>query len=520
MGDDAVRRAPARWSNTLADIQGELGRFSDNAPFGLILEKLCGHIDEMHDDMDHLHGQLDRLEELENNNSLLSKVKATLTASLVETIKIGETEAKEREFLYGKYKNLEHEVDLVRSQMDEESAGKANALRLLSKSIGDGAMWRKKYETEGLAKAEELESGKLKLQSRLAESEGCVQNLNGKAMALEKERAKVQAEIEEMEVMMSDAEARFLALEKKARDFDKVVIEWRTKIDGLQTDLDQTQMECRSYSTELFKVKTTFDESTTQMDDVRRENKGLSNEIKDLMDQIGQGGRNIHEIDKIRKRLEGEKLELQTALEDAEGVLEQEENKVLRAQLELSQVKQEIERRIKEKSDELDVLRKTFQKSLEAMQTSLENETRAKGEALRQKKKLDADMNELTIALEHANGSNQEAQSVIKKYQAAIKEAQMVLEDEQMSRDRVREELIQAERRSHTTANELEESKSQLEHADRQRREAEQDLSDTAEQLSDVTLQNQALESNKRKLESELQTLHVRKQEFFFMGGT
>ena len=90
----------------------------------------------------------------------------------------------------------------------------------------------------------------------------------------------------------------------------------------------------------------------------------------------------------------------------------------------------------------------------------------------------------------------------------------MVLEDEQMSRDRAREELIQAERRSHTTANELEESKSQLEHADRQRREAEQDLSDTAEQLSDVTLQNQALESNKRKLESEIQTLHVSKQEF------
>ena len=360
---------------------------------------------------------LHSLEELENNNSLLSKIKATLTANLAETIKISDTEAKEREFLYNKYKTLEHEVDLVRSQIDEEGAGKANCLRLLSKSIGDAAMWRKRYETEGLAKVEELEAGKLKLQSRLAEAEGCVQNLNGKAMALEKERAKVQAEIEEMEVMMSDAEARFLALEKKARDFDKVVIEWRTKIDGLQSDLDQTQMECRSYSTELFKVKTSYDESSTQMDDVRRENKGLSNEIKDLMDQIGQGGRNIHEIDKIRKRLEGEKMELQTALEDAEGVLEQEENKVLRAQLELSQVKQEIERRIKEKSDELDVLRKTFQKSLDAMQSSLENETRAKGEAVRQKKKLDADMNELTIALEHANASNQETQTQIRRYQ-------------------------------------------------------------------------------------------------------
>lgn len=36
------------------------------------------------------------------------------------------------------------------------------------------------------------------------------------------------------------------------------------------------------------------------LDTVRKENKGLSNEIKDIMDQIGEGGRNIHEIDKIR----------------------------------------------------------------------------------------------------------------------------------------------------------------------------------------------------------------------------
>merc|ERR1719410_2310696 len=143
------------------------------------------------------------------------------------------------------------------------------------------------------------------------------------------------------------------------------------------------------------------------------------------MDQIGEGGRTIHEIDKIRKRLENEKLELQAALEEAESALESEENKVLRAQLELSQVKQEIERRIKEKEDEFEGLRKTHQRAVESMQASLENESRAKGEAIRQKKKLESDINELDIALEHANGSNAEAQRSIKKYQQQIKEMQM-----------------------------------------------------------------------------------------------
>merc|ERR1712173_299154 len=226
-------------------------------------------------------------------------------------------------------------------------------------------------------------------------------------------------------------------------------------------------------------------------------------------DQISEGGRTIHEIDKIRKRLEGEKLELQAALEEAEGTLEQEENKVLRSQLELTQVKQEIERRIKEKCDELDALKKTYQKSIESMQASLENETRAKGEAIRQKKKLEADMNELSIALEHANGSNVESQATIKKYQNQIKAAQANLEEEQIMRDKAREGLIQAERNHHAVANQLEETKTQLEHADRQRRGAEQELSDVMEQLSDCTLQNQALQTAKRKLDSEMQTLQA-----------
>merc|ERR1712210_441378 len=82
-----------------------------------------------------------------------------------------------------------------------------------------------------------------------------------------------------------------------------------------------------------------YEESMLQLEEVRRENKTLSNEIKDIMDQISEGGRSIHEIDKIRKRLEAEKLELQSALEEAEATLEQEENKVLRCQLELNAVR-------------------------------------------------------------------------------------------------------------------------------------------------------------------------------------
>merc|ERR1711964_131026 len=185
------------------------------------------------------------------------------------------------------------------------------------------------------------------------------------------------------------------SMEKKAKQFDCVVGEWKQKVDSMSMDLDVAQKECRNASSELFRVKSAYEESVLQLDDVRRENKVLSNEIKDIMDQISEGGRSIHEIDKIRKRLAAEKLELQAALEEAEGALEQEENKVLRAQIELTQVRQEIERRIAEKDEEFMAVKKNMSKAIEGMQAALETESKGKAEGTRMKKKLESDVGEL-----------------------------------------------------------------------------------------------------------------------------
>ena len=59
---------------------------------------------------------------------------------------------------------------------------------------------------------------------------------------------------------------------------------------------------------------------------------------------------------------------------------EQEENKVLRAQMDLAQAKQEIERRLQEKEEEFENTRKNFARALDSMQASLDGEMKAKEE--------------------------------------------------------------------------------------------------------------------------------------------
>merc|ERR1712008_352835 len=141
---------------------------------------------------------------------------------------------------------------------------------------------------------------------------------------------------------------------------------------------------------------------------------------------------------------------------------------VLRAQLELTQVRQEIERRITEKEEEFMSTRKNFQKAIDSMQGALEQESKA--EAIRMKKKLEADVTELETALEHANAANVETQKTIKKCHQSIRESQQHLEDEQRTKEVVRDALLGAERRANSAQNALEEARTLLEQADRARR--------------------------------------------------
>merc|ERR1719334_1963206 len=188
-------------------------------------------------------------------------------------------------------------------------------------------------------------------------------------------------------------------------------------------------------------------------------------------------------------------MELEAALSEAEGALEQEENKVLRAQLELTQVKQEIERRLAEKDEEFESTRKNFSKAVEGMQATLETETKGKCEALRMKKKLESDVCDLETALEHANAANAESQKTIKKYTQSLREVQARLEEESHAKEVAHDNLLLADRRAHANQNALEEARTLLEQTDRARRNVEQELADTNETLSDLTCTNQALEA-------------------------
>merc|ERR1712168_1357758 len=450
-----------------------------------------------------------QIEELEAAIANGNKSKISLTTQFEDCKSLADAEAKDRAALLTKYKNLTTELENVREKIDNEHLRKSDALKALSKAQAEYQLWITRYETEGMGKIEELEGARGKLQARIVEAEENVDALNNKIASAEKSKNRLMTDLDDTCMEYERVHAAALITEKRSKNFDKVLGEWQAKAGDVAAEIEASQNEGRNYSSELYRLKSAQDEAVEQLDIVKRENKNLADEIKDLLDQLGDGGRSIHDLDKQRRRLEQEKEELQAALEEAEATLEMEENKVLRAQLELAQVKQEIDRRVAEKEEEFNNTRKNHQRAMESLSASLEAEQKAKGEALRVKKKLEGDINELEIGLDHANKANSEGLKAIKRYQGQLRDTIQAYEDESRQRQQISEAAGIADRKAAALSGEVEESRALLDSAERTKRQLEMEIADSRNACNEITAINSRDMASKRSFEGQLHTLQA-----------
>ncbi|XP_046879893.1 myosin-7-like [Hypomesus transpacificus] len=454
------------------------------------------------------NGELARqMEEKDSLVSQLTRGKQSNVQQIEDLKRQLEEEIKAKNALAHAVQSARHDSELLREQYEEEQEAKAELQRSMSKANSEVAQWRTKYETDAIQRTEELEEAKKKLAQRLQDAEEAVEAVNAKCSSLDKTKHRLQNEIEDLMVDVERSNAAAAVLDKKQRNFDKVLAEWKQKYEESQTELESAQKEARSLSTELFKLKNSYEESLDHLETIKRENKNLQEEISDLTEQLGEGGKSIHELEKVRKQLEQEKAEIQTALEEAEGSLEHEEGKILRAQLEFNQVKADIERKLVEKDEEMEMAKRNQQRVVDSLQSSLESETRSRNEALRLKKKMEGDLNEMEIQLSQANRQAAEAQKQLKGLHAHMKDSQLQLDDALRGNDDLKENIAIVERRNNLLQAELDELRSMVEQTERGRKLAEQELLDVSERVQLLHSQNTSLLNQKKKLEGDTSQL-------------
>ena len=146
---------------------------------------------------------------------------------------------------------------------------------------------------------------------------------------------------------------------------------------------------------------------------------------------------------------------------------------------------------------------------MESLNVSLEAEQKSKAEALRIKKKLEGDINELEIGLDQANKANAEGLKALKRYQQQLRDTIQGFEDEARSRQQVCEQVGIAERKANALNGEMEESRALLDSSERANRQLTQEIADARLAVSEMQSINSRDLAVKRNLEGSIHTIQA-----------
>ena len=136
---------------------------------------------------------------------------------------MADAEARDRASLLSKFKNLNTDLESIRTRIEEESEMKSDLLKALSKASAEVQLWKSKYETEGLGRVEELEGNRAKLNARLQEAEETIDSLNAKVTSTEKTKHRLENELEDLQHEYERVHAAAVISEKRSNNFDKVI---------------------------------------------------------------------------------------------------------------------------------------------------------------------------------------------------------------------------------------------------------------------------------------------------------
>ncbi|XP_055911764.1 paramyosin, long form isoform X1 [Eupeodes corollae] len=445
------------------------------------------------------------VQDLKSQVDTISYSKSQVISQLEDARRRLEDEDRRRSSLEASLHQVEIELDSVRLQLEEESEARIDLERQLVKANGDAAQWQSKYQTELASHQEECEELRRKYTVRITELEEHIESLVVKVNTLEKQKSRFQSEIEVLIIDLEKSNNSCRELQKTVVSLEKVNVDLKSRLEETIQLYEISQRDLRNKQNELSKTVHELEKIRDANGQLARENKKLGDDLHESRATISEITRRLHDLELELRRLENERDELTAAYKEAEAGRKAEEQRAQRLASDFSQFRHDAERRMHEKDEEIEAIRK--QTSIEIEQLSarvVEAETRLKTEVQRIKKKLQIQITELEMSLDVSNKTNIDLQKVIKKQSLQLTEIQAHYDEIQRQLQQTLDQYTVAQRRIQTLSGELEEMRGGLESAQRAKRNVELQYEEAQTRISELSSVNVNLASIKSRLEQEL----------------
>lgn len=260
-------------------------------------------------------------------------------------------------------------------------------------------------------------------------------------------------------------------------------------------------------------MKSSCEEYSVTIENLSRNQKKLESDIRDLNAEL-EGGKNSHELEKIRRKLEGENDELRQHIDELEILVTTGESKVTKLTLEIATVRNSYERQLADADEEGEKSRKGLLRQIEQLKMNLEDQEKAKSDILKVKKNLEIEVGNLNEDLGNADKTIAALNANIGKHQKTVQEMTMAIDESHRALDDHKTALLRSDKRCSELTHIKEELEGNLDGADRARRGAEGEKSEMAAHIADLERQISLLSNQKRKAEVDVAGLRESLEEF------
>lgn len=435
-------------------------------------------------------------------------LKSQLAGQLEDARRRAEEDDRRRQIIEANLHQVEIELESVRVQLEEESEARLELERQYVKSQGEVQVWKSKYESEAVARAEEVEELRRKYTARITEQEEHIESLLVKINNLEKQKSRLQSEVEVLIIDLEKANNTARELQKRVEHLERINLDLKTRLDETLAMYEASQRDLRVKQQEIQRLNHELDKTREQKDALARENKKLADDLHDARNTLTEYTRRMHEMEIELRRLENERDELTAAYKEAEAGRKAEEQRSQRLASELNAFRHEAEKRLQEKDEEIEAIRKATSIEIEQLNARVvEAETKLKSEVARIKKKLQIQITELEMSLDAANKQNIDLQKIVKKQSLQLTEITAHYDEVQRQLQVTLDQLSVSQRRIQALTAEVEEIRGNYESALRGKKAAELQYEEAVSRINELTVINVNLASSKSKIEQELATI-------------
>uniref|UniRef100_A0AAZ3QPH1 Myosin motor domain-containing protein n=1 Tax=Oncorhynchus tshawytscha TaxID=74940 RepID=A0AAZ3QPH1_ONCTS len=402
------------------------------------------------------------------------------------------------------------EIDDLSSNMEAVAKAKGN-LEKMCRTLEDQLSELKTKNDENVRQVNDISGQRARLLTengefgrQLEEKEALVSQLTRGKQAFTQQVEEMKRLIEE-EVKAKHALSH--SVQSARHDCDLL----REQFEEEQEAKAELQRGMSKANSEVAQWRTKYETDAIQRtEELEEAKKKLAQRLQEAEETIEATNSKCASLEKTKQRLQGEVEDLMIDVERANAMaanLDKKQrnfDKILRLQLELNQIKGEVDRKIAEKDEEMEQIKRNSQRVIDSMQSTLDSEVRSRNDALRVKKKMEGDLNEMEIQLSHANRQAAESQKQLRNAQGQLKDAQLHLDDAVRASEDMKEQAAMVERRNGLMVAEIEELRVALEQTERGRKVAETELVDASERVGLLHSQNTSLLNTKKKLETDL----------------